>query len=227
LLVAMALAIVPLRMITEVDPGWRIPILLHAGLLVLLTLILLTWTERRVPIRAMLPVIVFALTAVPSPYQVEQALVRNLTGTVIKLTSETFILMGQPVEVLGERLVMNGDVVEVNEGCSGIRSLQSLVMAALFFGELLLLGFGRRLVLVGTAAACAVFVNTGRAFYLANVQFLQGKEAADAAHDLVGHLAFTVSAGIVFGMALLIGRRKTRLLVRTRVTRISPAGSTT
>jgi len=206
-LIAALLLILPLRLISEADPGWRLPILVHAAIVFALTHLLL-WRAFSMKLSLwLLPVTVFALTAVPLPWQIEQKLVRNLTGTVIDLTSETFLLLGRPVEVMGERLAMNGEMVEVTEGCSGIRSLQSLGMAALFFGELLLLGWGRRLALVGVAAALAVFVNTARAWWLAEIHFSKGAAAADAAHDAIGHAAFAVSAGILFGSAYLLQRR--------------------
>jgi exosortase len=207
LLLVAVLLILPLRLIAEADPGWRVPLLLHALMVFALTHLLLWRSFSKKASLGLLPVTVFALTAVPLPWQIEQRLVRSLTGTVIELTREAFLLLGRPVEAIGERLAMDGQVVEVTEGCSGIRSLQSLGMAALFFGELLLLGWGRRLVLVGVAAFCAVFVNTARAWWLAEIHFLKGPAAAEAAHDGIGHMAFAVSAGILFASACLIRRR--------------------
>ncbi len=208
--------ILPLRMIAESDPTWRPPLLVHAVLVFSLTHGLL-WLVGGLRISLwMLPVTVFSLTAVPLPWQIEQGLVRSLTGTVISLTREAFLLLGRPVEVLGERLSMGDQVVEVTEGCSGIRSLQSLGMSALFFGELLLLSWGRRLGLLLVAAACAVVVNTARAWWLAEIHFSKGMAAADAAHDGIGHAAFAVSAAILFASACMLHRRRSegRVIVR-------------
>ena len=43
---------------------------------------------------------------------------------------------GKPVEVLGDRLRLHDLTVEVTDGCSGVRSFQSFVMATWFFAEL-------------------------------------------------------------------------------------------
>jgi exosortase len=187
-----------LRWVTAVDPGWRPPVLLQTlvtcvvchGLLVRLY----GW---RVSL-GMLPVTIFALSAVPYPWQIEQQLIRSLTGLVATLTRELFLLTGKPVELAGERLLLGHESVGIGDGCSGIRSLQSLVMVALFFGELLLLSWPRRIALLAIGGGCAVVLNMARAFTLASIQFSRGSEAMDAAHDPVGHAAFGISALVLF-----------------------------
>jgi exosortase len=209
------LALIPLRVVETGDPGWRPPIVLH-GLLVTLAshLVLARWRGWKVS-AFFLPVTIFAWSAVPYFYQIEQSLVRHLTGMVVGLTREVFLLDGQPVEQVGERLYMGARAVDVTDGCSGIRSIQSLVMAALFFGELLWLRWPARLALVGTGLVAAVACNTGRAWYLASVQFSRGEEAAHAAHDPAGHIAFVVAAFALYLAArLLMPRARGRVVVR-------------
>lgn len=202
------LIIIPLRLVTTADPGWRPPLLLHV-ILVFTATHLLLWKgwSRRVSL-GLMPVTLFALSAVPYPWQLEQGLIRKLTGTVINLTREAFLLAGKPVELIGERLAIGSNVVEVTDGCSGIRSLQSLIMVALFFGELLFLSIAKRLGLILVAALCAIGVNTIRAYWLAEIHFTQGKQAAAAAHDTLGHAAFIASAAILYLSALLMLRSK-------------------
>ena len=209
------LALIPLRVIETGDPGWRPPIVLH-GLLVTAAvhLALARWRGWKVSVFFM-PVSLFAWSAVPYLYQIEQGLVRHLTDMVIGLAHEVFLLVGQPVERVGTRLVLGGRAVDVTDGCSGIRSVQSLVMAALFFGELLWLRWPARLALVGTGLAAAVVFNTGRACYLASVQFARGEDAAHAAHDPAGHLAFAAAALVLYLAArLLMPRARGRVVVR-------------
>ena len=209
------LALIPLRIIETGDPSWRPPIVLH-GLLVTVAshLMLARWRGWKVS-AYFLPVTIFAWSAVPYFWQFEQALVRHLTDMVVNLTRETFLLGGQPVERMGGKLALGSQVVEVSDGCSGIRSIQSLLMAALFFGELLWLRWYGRLTLVGTALAAAVLCNTGRAWYLATVQFSQGVDAAHAAHDSAGHLAFAAAALILYLVArILMPRARGRVVVR-------------
>lgn len=198
--------VVGLRFVVEADPAWRVPLLVHALVVVGLT----HWALwRHAGWRAsvvMMPVTVFALSAVPYPWRLEQEVVRALTGWVIWLTREVFLWMGMPVGLRGDRLVLGAEVVEVAESCSGIRSLQSLVMVALFLGELWWFRWGWRVGLVGVAVACAVGVNALRAVSLARIHFAEGKQAAAAAHDLIGNIAFLASAGILVAAALLMLR---------------------
>ena len=212
------LALIPLRIVETGDPGWRPPIVLHGLFVTLAThLAVARWRGWKVS-AFFLPVTVFAWSAVPYLWQLEQALVRHLTGMVIGLTREVFLLGGQPVERLGERLALGAQAVEVSDGCSGIRSIQSLLMAALFFGELLWLRWHGRLILVVVALGAAVLCNTGRAWYLAMVQFSKGVAAAHAAHDSAGHLAFASAALILYLAArILMPRARGRVVVRRGV----------
>ncbi len=209
------LALIPLRVIETGDLGWRPPLIAHAVLVTVATHVLLALRGGWRISKFFAPVTLLAWSAVPYFYQVEQAFVRQLTGMVIDLTREIFLLQGRPVEILGERLVMGQQVCEVTEGCSGIRSIQSLVMAGLFFGELLWLRWYGRLALVGVALVAAVACNTGRAWYLAFLQFSDGTEAASAAHNGAGHVAFAVAAVLLYLAARwLTPTQKMRRLVR-------------
>ena len=208
---------VPLRFVATADPGWRPPLLLHT-VIVAATTQLLIWKlwGRRVSL-SVLPVMLFALTAVPYPWDFEQALIRKLTGAVASFTHEMFLLAGRPVELDGERLSIGADAVEVAEGCSGIRSFQSLVMVAVFFGELLLLSIPKRLVLILVAGACSLGINTLRAYYISEVHFSRGKEAAAGLHDGIGQVAFLASAVILFAAArFMLERQPAGRLVVTR-----------
>jgi exosortase len=210
-----ALLLIPLRIIETGDPGWRPPLLLHGLLVTAISHIVLGRVYSWKTSAYFLPVTIFAWSAVPYLGQIEQALVRQLTGIVIGLTREIFLLGGQPVEQRGETLALGTQIVEVTEGCSGIRSLQSLVMAALFFGELLWLRWTGRVALVAAALAAAVVCNTARAWYLADVQFSRGHEAAQTAHDPAGHFAFAASALILYIVArLLVPRARGRTVIR-------------
>ena len=141
--VGLALLLLPLfsvlRALNYVDAGWRPPLLLHALVVVVVCHLLLgrffgwkvTWFFT--------PVTIFALSAIPWPWQVEQILIRRLTGLVVGFAAELFNLAGRPVEVVGERLESMGTSVSVTDACSGVRSFQNLVMASLFFGEMFFL----------------------------------------------------------------------------------------
>lgn len=207
-----------IRTLGYVDAGWRPPILLQALMVASLShgLISLAAGWRRS--LWFLPLTIFALSAVPHPYQIEQAMIQKFTAWVVDLSVGWFGLMDRPVSASGVRLESMGEVVEVSQGCSGIRSFQSILMASLFFGELFMLGVRMRGVLVVFALGVTLLVNAGRAIVLATIRFDRGEAAFDSAHDSVGFAAFAASAVMLLVAALFLrfleeggGRRKLRI----------------
>lgn len=202
-----------IRALAGFDASWRPPFLLQTLLVVVVSHWLLFLRGGRRLSLGMAPVTVFALAAIPYPFTIEQALIARLTDGVLHASAALFNYLGRPVEMLGTKLTSLGTEVEVTEGCSGIRSLQSLLMAGLFFGELFLLRSRQRLSLLAFTAVVVVGVNMGRVMTLARIRFDQGESAFEAAHDSVGQIAFVVSAALLFVAARCLlrtqdGRRK-------------------
>lgn len=202
-----------LRITFADSPGWRLPVWVHAALVAALHHGLVAAAAGWKSSAFVAPVTIFALSAVPYPMRIEVPLVHQLADLVVAVTRELFLFLGDPVAVLGTRLSLDGQHVAVTDGCSGLRSFQSLLMAGLFFGELLWLSGPRRLVLLAIAAACAVVTNTGRAYWLAATQFRHGADAMDRLHDQAGHLAFGLGCVILLVAALAL-RPRARIVVR-------------
>ena len=207
-----------LRVLCHVDPSWRLPV----GLLALTAAGMGHWILARVRgaaySRAFWKITLLLLSAIPWPSAVESKLVHGLTDQVVGAAAELFRLVGQPVEVLGERMTLNGMVVEVTDGCSGVRSFQSFLMATWFFAELQRLGLTNTLKLLLWGLVAAFIVNLSRAMVLAQIRFTRGEAAADSAHDMVGLLAFLGSAVFFFWLSGRLDassrRRVTRKIVQ-------------
>lgn len=217
-LVALALTLAPMRTLLRTDPSWTTPMWGQA-LIVCTASFLIVWRMAgRKALVGLVPVVLFALTAVPMLGAIEQMLVDTLTSRVLEASSWIFGLLGRPVTVLGSNLEMAGQVVEVSEGCSGIRSTQSLLMASLCIGEWLFLSTGARVALVGAGLLAAWVTNVARAFMLAQIRFDQGQSAFDKAHDLAGMVAFVIGTIILLGVALAMdSKRKGTRTVRKQV----------
>ncbi|NJM38570.1 MAG: exosortase/archaeosortase family protein [Akkermansiaceae bacterium] len=196
--------LLPIRAIGNFDPTWRVPILIQAVAVVLVSHGLLGAVFGWKKSLMMAPVTIYALSSVPYPFQFENWMIRKMTGLVIYFTVEVFGWMGRPVTAIGERLESAGTVVEVSEGCSGIRSFQSLLNASLFFGELFWLSVWKRGFLLIGGLFFATIVNAGRAVYLATIRFDDGAVAFDEAHDLVGYMAFCIAAALLLVMAFVL-----------------------
>lgn len=149
----------------------------------------------------------FMFVAAPIPRIVWGPLVTSLQGGVAFCTVELLGLIGIPAERLGHVIRLPNCVVGVDQACSGIRSLQSTLMAALFIGILTLRLTGMRVLLVGTGVVLAMVGNVVRALLLARAAAHGGPEALAKVHDSAGWgiLAFTAAgvAGISWGLARL------------------------
>src|SRR5690606_20208 len=82
--------------------------------------------------------ILFLFVAVPIPKIVWNPVVLGLQGLIASLNVETLNLLGIPAARIGNLIQLPQGTVGVDEACSGIRSLQSSIMAALFIGDLTL-----------------------------------------------------------------------------------------
>lgn len=210
-----------LRVFYYVDPSWRLPV----GILALVSTFFGHWIFQRVGGLAFSlsfwKISLLMLSAIPWPNVLEKKLVHWLTDHVIQVSAEIFRLCGKPVEVLGDRMSLDGMVVEVTNGCSGVRSFQSFFMATWFFAELQNLKLDSTLKLLAWALVGAFVVNTGRASALAYIRFNRGQEAADAAHDMAGLVAFFLSAVFFYWLSVRLDRSSKRRVIRKKAI-ISP-----
>lgn len=144
--------------------------------------------------------LIFPLVATPWPSGIEDSLVGLLRQLVTMIAVEASAWLGHPAMRSGNLIVTTGGILGVNEACSGIRSLQSGLMAALFLGEFYRLKIGRRVALVVVAVVAAVLLNMARATLLVIVASKSGVERTGglSAHDPAGWLVFAVLFVILF-----------------------------
>jgi exosortase len=186
-----------LRVLGYADPAWRLPMGL-LGLLAAMGGHLILAVAYGWKVSASFGFITLLwLSALPWPVVLERSLVHHLTDSVVAVAAEVFHLLGKPVEIAGDRLRLNELTVEVTDGCSGIRSFQSFVMASCFFSEFQSLKFGKAFTLLGFACMVAFLTNLARTYALAEIRFSIGLGAFEQAHDVLGLLAFAVS-GLAF-----------------------------
>lgn len=196
-IVALVTCLVLARTMERFDPIWRIPLLFHGAVVFATTHITLWIVYGKKVSLAFLPLVIFAMTAVPWPAQVENRLIGEMTERLLAVSAPLSRLIGIPVELSGSALLAHGRVIEIDEGCSGIRSFQSLIMAGLFVGEFMFLRNWFRFALVVFAMIFGFLTNTLRAIVLTWIFFNDGEVAFNQAHDMVGFLAFGLAAGLL------------------------------
>lgn len=182
------------RVLVFADPSWRLPMWLAGLLAVGLGHFVLALRLGRTASTSFFWISLLLLSALPWPSVLEGQIIHTLTDGVTRTTVEVFQLLGRPVVRLGDQLMLNGTVVEVSDGCSGVRSFQSFFMATWFFAEWQKMRVGPALVLLVLAMCIAFVVNSARSYALAVIRFDHGEAAFDRAHDSLGLLAFAISA---------------------------------
>lgn len=204
-----------LRVLGQADPSWRLPM----GLLGLTAaLVSHVWIASAYGWRISAGfcwITLLALSALPWPSAVEVRIVEHLTDGVIHAVVEWFQISGRPVEMIGDRLRLHEVTVEVTDGCSGVRSFQSFMMATWFFAEVQRMRPARVAWLLAVACVTAFVVNTVRTHALASIRFDHGVEAFDRAHDWLGLLAFVVSAAVFYWVSGWLSAAPRREVVRT------------
>jgi len=138
-------------------------------------------------------VFAFFCLALPVPETIYYPFVSGLQSKVAALNVELLNLTGVPAERLGNAIRLPACVVGIDEACSGIRSLQSTVMATLFIGYLTLRKRSLQAALFGLGILLALGGNLLRSFWLSYTAHKQGAAAIEAYHDAAGWsiLAFT------------------------------------
>ncbi len=191
--------LLPIRLIEESNGDWRLIAWTHALLLAGVTLAALAWSGGwRWAWHFAFPV-GFLLLALRWPSGPEHALIQGLQQHVAGLTAGGMTLLGIPAEQAGNLIRVRGETVGVNEACSGIRSLQTVLMAALFLGELSRMSWRRRAALLAGGVGVALAANVFRASLLVWIAAQHGTAALEKFHDTAG-----VSVLVIVFVGLLI-----------------------
>jgi exosortase len=135
----------------------------------------------------------FFCLALPVPETIYYPLVSGLQSKVAALNVELLNLFGVPAERLGNAIRLPTCVVGIDEACSGIRSLQSTVMATLFLGHLTLRKRILKAALFGLGLLLAMGGNLLRSVFLSYTAHANGPKSIESYHDAAGWsiLAFT------------------------------------
>jgi exosortase/archaeosortase family protein len=130
--------------------------------------------------------ICFILVAVNWPYRIENSLKYRLMNAVAGLTVEIAGWLNIPGLRHGNVIELATGSVGVEDACSGIRSLQSTIMAALFLGELYLLKLPQRFLLLALGVPLAFSFNVVRTLFLTWQASSSGEAAIAKWHGSAG-----------------------------------------
>lgn len=164
----------------------------------------------RKTVRHFLFPLLFLFLAVPIPGILWNPIVLTLKELVTNLTVEFLNCVGIPAVQRVNVIQLSNCSVGVDDACSGVRSLQSSVMIALFIGNLTFQRSRSRLVFLLIGVCLAVIGNLLRSLFLAVSIHQQGIEALDQFHDAAGWSIFVFTAVGLVCAAWLIGMLEKR-----------------
>lgn len=156
----------------------------------------------------------FLLIALPIPAMIYLPIVQGLQAKVAAVNVEVLNLIGIPAQRVGSLIHLPNGTVGVDEACSGIRSLQSTLMATLFIGYLTLKSRGLQIMLLVSGIGLAILGNLVRSLFLSYNANARGLQSVDATHDAAGWsiLAFTAIGVAVLGWLFHKAEAKVREL---------------
>jgi exosortase len=194
--------LLPIRLIQEANPEWRLIFWVHGVLLVGLTLALMYYQGGFPWVRHFAFPVAFLLVSIPWPTLMEQWLITDLMRGVAAITAEIVSMVGIPAVQRGNLIEIGQGMVGVDEACSGVRSMQSTLMIALFFGEYYRMILRRRLTLLAGGLGIAFLANLARTTFLVLVAGHQGIAQLARWHDAAGVAIMCVVMPAIWGLAL-------------------------
>lgn len=209
-LVLCLIVLAPIWLVREATPDWSVMTwLLACTIVVALLLTLCRCGGTPWLIHFTFPVC-FVLSAVPWPQRIEFAIVQGLMRFVSETASDILNWAGIPAVAIGNLIRLPSGSVAIDDACSGIRSLQAMVMIALFLGEFRNLSVVRRATLVAFAIAGAIVLNLARTTALVFVVSRWGVPVFDTWHIPTGHALLIAGLTLLSGFAFLLAPRPKR-----------------
>lgn len=203
------LLLLPVRLLLEANPDWRFVSWILGLSVVCLTLLLLLHAGGPAWPRHFAMPVALILFAIPWPSSIEQPLIQNLMRSVAGVTVDCANWIGVPARQHGNLIEMPAATVGVDEACSGVRSFQSTLMAAVFLGELYRFSLRRRIALVLGGLALALALNVCRTFVLTLAMYRRGEAGLNAIHDPAGYIVLAVAFAMLWLLCSALDRRAT------------------
>ena len=207
LIALIALLMLPLRVVAQANPDWR----------------LVGWSFALAAVAASLTAafviggppwvnhssfaVCFFLIAVPWPMHFEQVVIQGLMRTVSTINVALLNVGGVPALQHGNVIEIGSGFVGIEEACSGVRSFQATLMVSLFLGEFYSFTIVRRLVLIIAGAVLAFICNLARTALLVWLTAVRGTSSLEAWHDPAGMSILLICLFGLWLLSLLMRRR--------------------
>ena len=205
-IIVSALLLIPVRLIEEANPDWRLMSWAMAGAVALIMFAVFYLAGGTPWLRHFAFPILFFLVAVPWPTQFEQFVIQGLMRIDTAINVEILNAIGVAAVQMGNVIEVGTGLVGIDEACTGVRSLQATFMVSLFLGELYDFSVGRRFILVIVGALVAFVCNLVRTFLLVFVGAERGVAAIQQWHDPAGLSILLICLFALWGLSMLLRR---------------------
>jgi|GEM_PF-456900 len=196
-----ALLIAPMWLIRQATTHWSVPGYGLTALVVGYTFSMLALMGGWKLTRQMAISVLFIFCAVKLPLAPEQWVIQSLSRFVAAAAVEVLYLVGIPAVNSGNLVILSNGIIGISEACSGINSLQSLLMVALFIGEERRMRIPHRVLMVALGVALSLSLNVVRILILSAVCLRKGLTDFEQWHDRAGWSILLVSLAVLMFVA--------------------------
>ncbi|MBP7951663.1 MAG: exosortase/archaeosortase family protein [Verrucomicrobiales bacterium] len=204
--IAVSLLLALTWLIREANPDWRLAGISLTFCSIAAALLWLTDRGGSGWRRHFAGAVGFFAISIPWPSSLEKAVTTLLMPANAAIALEVLHWLGIPAVRQGNLIQLAEGTLGVEEACSGIRSLQSTLMMALFLGELHRLKWLARIGLTAAGMLVALLTNASRTVVLSFLAARHGLAAAEHWHDLAGISVLVVNAALLFLLTRLLSR---------------------
>jgi len=200
-----ALLIAPVWLIRQATTHWSVPGYGLTALVVAYSFAILALMGGWKLARQMAIPVLFIFCAVKLPLTPEQWMIQSLSRFVASASVDVLHLFEIPALHSGNLVILSKGIIGISEACSGIHSLQSLLMVALFLGEERRMRIRLRFFMLGLGVALSLLLNVARILILSTVCLLNGMTDFEKWHDGAGWSILAISLGIMIFVANELG----------------------
>jgi exosortase len=190
--VLLLLTLIPLFLIRTSNPDWRPVYWVATSLAFAISLIHVARRQGWAVARHITPAFAMIFFSVPWLVSIENEIMKALMKVVAGVTVETVNLLGIYAVQIGNVIRLPNSIVGIEEACSGVRSLQSSLMAGYLFGELFRMHWYLRASLVLFGVILTFFLNLIRTLALTLITHGLGHEGYEKWHDPLGNTIFVL-----------------------------------
>lgn len=156
-------------------------------------------------LRSMMPAILLLALIVPPPLDLDRLILLQLQSSITTVSSAVLDLMGTVHVRHGNVIELDGERLLVEQACSGINSLLSLVAVTLFLCGACRRGVTRTACLVTITVFWVLISNIARVVAIAYLKSGAGIDLSTGwKHDAIGISTFLIAVGMVISSDRLI-----------------------